>query len=31
LRTFYETGKIIKPKKAPTAKGVEQKNDDEEI
>jgi hypothetical protein len=29
LVTFYETGKIVKPKKPPTAKGVEQKNDDE--
>jgi len=31
LRTFYETGKVIKPKKPPMAKGVEQKSDDEEI
>lgn len=30
LTTFYETGKVVKPKKPPTAKGVEQKNDDDE-
>ena len=30
LITFYETGKIVKPKKPPTAKGVEQNNDDSE-
>jgi len=31
LFTFYETGKVIKPKKPPSATGVEQKNDDEEV
>ena len=30
LKTFYETGKVAKPKKPPTAKGTEQKNDEEE-
>jgi len=29
--TFYETGKIVKPKKPPTAKGVEQHNDGDEV
>lgn len=28
LITFYETGKVIKPKKPPTATGTEQDNDD---
>ena len=28
LTTFHETGKVVKPKKPPTAKGVEQDNDD---
>jgi hypothetical protein len=28
---FYETGRVVKPKKPPTAKGVEQKNDDGEV
>jgi hypothetical protein len=31
LTTFYETGKVVKPKKPVTAKGVEQKNDDGEV
>ncbi len=31
LTTFYETGKIVKPKKPPTASGVEQDNDESEI
>jgi hypothetical protein len=29
LITFYQTRKIVKPKKPPTAKGVEQKDDDQ--
>ncbi len=29
LTTFYKTGKVIKPKKPPTAKGVEQENDED--
>jgi hypothetical protein len=28
LTTFYETGKIVKPRKPPTATGNEQHNDD---
>ena len=31
LDIFYRTGKIVKPQKPATAKGVEQRNDDEEI
>ena len=30
LTTFYETGKVLKPRKPPAAVGVEQDNDDEE-
>jgi hypothetical protein len=31
LTTFYKTGKVVKPKKPPAAKGVEQEGDEEDV